>query len=352
MATARRPKDDDRRARHPGAHPELSEQAALARLLIPAETGAVASAPDTSAPLILFVGVPRSGATLLLQWLGSTGSFAYPSNLVARFSAAPVIGARVQRLLFDAEAQKAADLSDLRPAPPGFESDYGRTTGTLGVNHFTEFWQRHIGSRELEPLGARTRDVDVRALRSTLAALTQVEGKPFAALALPLIYDLEFFAAALPEALFVHVVRDGVQHARSLLTARKKLLGSVERWFSVKPPEYRDLVALPPAEQVVGQVRSTNQHIGAALATLPAERRMTIEYEHFCQDPRGFGSALAALVEARSKAAGDVFRRWTYQPSEGAPTNFEPRTGARAKGAELDAVATAWQQVERSAPRI
>ena len=39
----------------------------------------------TSATVVLVVGGPRSGSTVMMQWLASSGVFAYPSNLLSRF---------------------------------------------------------------------------------------------------------------------------------------------------------------------------------------------------------------------------------------------------------------------------
>ena len=36
-------------------------------------------------PLVLILGPLRSGTTLFMQWLASTGLFAYPSNFLSRF---------------------------------------------------------------------------------------------------------------------------------------------------------------------------------------------------------------------------------------------------------------------------
>ena len=48
-------------------------------------------------PVLFVVGMPRCGSTLLMQWLAQTARFAYPTNLLSRFYAAPAIGARIQQ---------------------------------------------------------------------------------------------------------------------------------------------------------------------------------------------------------------------------------------------------------------
>ncbi|MEZ6015075.1 MAG: sulfotransferase [Planctomycetota bacterium] len=315
--------------------------AELAELLAPAEAAALAAAPRTSRPIVLVVGAPRSGATLIMQWLAASGLVAYPSNVLARFAHAPAIGARIQRLLLDPVYAHKDELGDLAPAPPGFTSELGRTSGALAPHEFTEFWRRFLPTREVEPLGARTSEVDLAGLRRALAALTSVFERPFAAKAPMLQFDLPHFTDALPEAIVLHVVRDGVANARSILEARKRLLGSYERWHGARPPEYWDLVALPPADQAAGQVHHTNRHIAAALASLPAARALRCEYEAFCAAPARLHAALLAALTATSKTLGQTFEPGAAAEYQG-PGSFTPSDRRQAKGAELEAVPAAW----------
>ena len=52
-------------------------------------------------PIVLLMGCPRAGSTLMLQWLASLGVFSYPSNLIARFYKNPFIGIRAQQSLLE-----------------------------------------------------------------------------------------------------------------------------------------------------------------------------------------------------------------------------------------------------------
>lgn len=338
MRTAKKPKGDERNQALEGLISELAE------LLAPAEAAALERAPRTPYPVLFIVGAPRSGATLLMQWLASSGLVGYPTNLLARFAHAPAIGARIQRLLFDRRFALREELADLAPATPGFESDFGNTRGALAPNEFEAFWHRFLPTRVAEPLGARTADVDSAGLRRAFAAIAGVEERPFAAKAFPLQYDLEYFARALPEALFVHVLRDGVANARSLLDARKQLMGSTERWYSARPPEYRDLVALPPADQVAGQVFHTNRHIVAALAKLPSERSLSIAYEALCAAPAKVDTALRERLTEHAETLGRSLGPWAERAYTG-PVAFTLRDRARAKGTEAEAVPDAWRRL-------
>lgn len=275
-------------------------------------------------PVVLVVGAPRSGTTLLVQWLHATGCFGVPSNLMARFSASPGLAARLQAVLFDERLRYGDQLDDLA-APASFESDLGKTRGALAPNEYFFFWRRHLGRSDLAPLGDAAVDaVDWARVRAELAAIESGLDRPVATKGLMLQYDLARVAAALPEALFVFVRREPFFNAQSLLAARERFHGDRAVWYSTRPPGCEVLDARAPEEQTVGQVHLDRRAIEAGVASLPAGRRITIDYEAFCADtgalwsalrerigalpptssaPSAFGATNAVRVDARTEAA-------------------------------------------------
>jgi hypothetical protein len=223
---------------------------------------------------------------LALQWLAASGTFGYPTNLLARFAHAPLVGARIQRLLFDPRRARGGDLADLIPAALAFESSLEGTSGALAPNEFAAFWERYLPGHDAEPLGERLACLDLTGLTHTLTALACLGERPFALVAERVQYDLAILARALPGAFFLHVVTDSVDNACALLDARKRLHGSHERWHGARPAEYWELVALPPIEQVAGQVLHTNRHLREARATLPAERSFEVDVAELRGEPR------------------------------------------------------------------
>ena len=55
-------------------------------LLEEPELNEVSHLKQPKLPTVFIVGNPRSGTTLLYQWLAATGLFAYPSNIMSRFT--------------------------------------------------------------------------------------------------------------------------------------------------------------------------------------------------------------------------------------------------------------------------
>ncbi len=304
-----------------------------ARWLAPAQAAAESESAGQEWPQIFVLGAPRSGTTLMMQWLAASGAVAYPSNLMARFYAAPAIGAQLQRLLADPALGFRDELADLQPNAVGYESALGKTTGALAPNEFWYWWRRYLPVQEIEPLGKRTAQVDVPGLQRAVASISAVLQKPFAAKGMMLQYDLGFFAEVFPRAVWVHVQRDGVSNAASLLRARESFFGTTERWYSAKPPGFEALRQASPERQVLGQVAWTQRAIEQAFEGLPPERCLTVPYAAFCTDPEAWHQQLWERVLRAAKGTGtsiDGAAAPAYTgPASFACTDLDPTAGAQ-----------------------
>ena len=99
--------------------------------LAPVSVAARETYSSGTRPVLFVLGLPRSGTTLVAQALAATGALTYPSNFLARFWEAPVVGLRIQQALGIGE-QGERD----------FTSDYGVTGGWSDPHEFAYFWER------------------------------------------------------------------------------------------------------------------------------------------------------------------------------------------------------------------
>ncbi len=238
-------------------------------------------------PIIFIMGPLRSGTTLFMQWLADSKIVAYPSNILSRFYAAPVIGAQIQLLLTDPRFNFRNEILDFN-SRISFESENGKTRGALAPNEFWYFWRRFLPFQELDWLADEDlfRMVDREKLVSELATLTRVFEKPFALKSMILNYNIPFLNAIFEKALFIQIKRDPVINIASILDARKRQLGSENEWYSFKIPEYLQLKKLEPITQSAGQLHYINTAIIKGMATVNESRKMLVKYEEFCQNPR------------------------------------------------------------------
>ena len=265
-------------------------------LLGVAEQQALRPNAQPEQPVVLIMGAPRSGTTLLMQWLANTGAVAYPSNILARFYNAPVIGARIQRLLTDPDYAFRDELFDLR-GDLSYESNLGKTRGALSPSEFWYFWRRFFPLELPEPLTAQQLEqIDTKLFLAELAALTDFYRQPFVLKGMLLNFHIEFLARLSSKFIFIHLVRDTLFNAQSLLQARQAYFGDLRQWYSTKPAEFAWLKDLDPFYQVVGQCLFTNRAIRNSLAQLPANRYLALEYEAFCAEPKQVYSRLVATL--------------------------------------------------------
>ncbi|MGD9602996.1 MAG: sulfotransferase [Gammaproteobacteria bacterium] len=302
-------------------------QGAESQLVSAYDTGSAAH------PIVFVMGPLRSGTTLFMQWLAGSGLFAYPTNLMSRFYAAPVVGARLQQLLTDPQYNFRNEILDFN-RPVDFVSENGKTRGALAPNEFWYFWRRFLPFGELdwlpdEELMAR---VDRTTLTAELRALTRVLDRPFALKGMILNYNVGFLDAVFERALFVEIRRDPVANVVSVLEARQRQFGDESTWYSFKIPEYPALQGLDPLTQAAGQIHFTRQALRAGIRKLPEHRRLVVDYEKFCAAP---ATVFHSLMDKL---------RLPTMPYSGPARFTPPRTVEAARRAEISTILAAFER--------
>jgi len=234
-------------------------------------------------PIIFILGNPRSGSTLLLQWLASLGCFAYPSNLISRFYQAPYLGAKIQKVL--AEYDFKGEIFD-PDYEKKFHSDLGKTKGPLAPHEFWYFWRRFFKYDEIQKLEQENlNEIDVDLLLSELGAMEHEFQKPLVFKGMMFNWDIEFLNSIFEKALFINLKRNPIHNMDDIFYARKNFFGDTKKWYSFKPPEYEQLKSKDPLTQVAGQVFYTNQYIDKQFEKISDDKILSIEYEDLCLNP-------------------------------------------------------------------
>ena len=270
----------------------------LNSLLADAENQILSQFQQPRLPPVFVVGCPRSGTTLLTQWLAGSGEFAYPSNLISRFYQAPYLGARIQQMLVDSQLAFRHEMTGIDSILSGdYQSTLGKTAGALAPNEFWYFWRRFFPYGEIQHLtDQELANIDVETFSSELAALEAAFNKPLGMKALIANWNLPFLAGVFEKAIFLYIKRQPFFTIQSLLKARQQFFGTEDKWYSFKPPEYDQLKQLNPYEQVGGQVYFTNQAIQQGLQRIDFARWIEIDYEQFCHNPKDIWQQLAARL--------------------------------------------------------
>ncbi len=260
----------------------------LNSLLGPANQALVSDAQERFSK-VLVMGPLRSGTTLFTQWLAATGLTAYPTNLLSRFYGAPLVGAKIQQLLTDSRYNFRNEILDFN-STINFSSENGKTKGALAPNEFWYFWRRFLPFRDLDylPDDELRKRADLAGLRGELNALANFFEKPFSLKAMIMNQNIPVLDSLFDKVLFVWVRRDPIFNIQSALAARKRQYGDIRTWYSFKIKEYPRLEGLEPLESVTGQVHAINRSVQSALDSVPEHKKLVVQYEDFCRDPRTY----------------------------------------------------------------
>jgi hypothetical protein len=326
----------ERRSRHQRNEKLERLLSELSAVLAPAEAEIAADFDMPKYPPIFVVGPPRSGTTILMQWLAATNRFAYPTNLLSRFYAAPWIGAKIQQLLTDPDYDFRDELFDMK-GDVTFRSTLGKTIGALAPNEFWYFWRRFIPNEEPRHLSPEEeRAIDGKGLASELAALESVFDKPVAMKAMIVQYNIPTVSACFDRALFLHVRRAPLYNVQSILEARVEYYGTRDAWYSAKPAEYAMLSREDCFRQAAGQVHFTHRAIEQGLSAIDPSRSLDVSYEDLCLAP---AETYRALVDKLARQGCAV------APAYEGPAGFESTNVLRCDGVDRDAIAAAWSEI-------
>ncbi|NWK56815.1 sulfotransferase [Verrucomicrobiaceae bacterium N1E253] len=241
-------------------------------------------------PLMLIMGCPRSGSTLLMQNLSRLGCFGYPSNLIARFYGNPAFGCEVQKALVDYDKE---DQMGIKTQQLEFESQLGRVKGALAPSEFWYYWRRFFHFGEIQKLDdSQLHSVDSDAFLQGLASMESSLGKPLVMKGMLMNWHIDYLLNISERFVFTHIRRDLFSVAQSILESRVHYYGNRKTWWSFKPPEYPELAELGAIEQAAAQAVYTHHAVSMGMQLVPQSRSIEIDYLSLCQSPEAILSTI------------------------------------------------------------
>ncbi len=235
-------------------------------------------------PIIMIMGCPRSGSTILLQYLASLGIFSYPSNLIARFYKNPFVGIKIQQALYDYDPINQMGFEEVLAEKS--KSYLGRTVGALMPSEYWYYWRQYFKFGEYNQLKKEELEtVDMKSFYKNLNAYQYLTGKPLVLKGMILNWHIPFLYKTNKRIIFINIKRDHFYTAQSLLKARETFFNDKTKWFSFKPEEYKFLKENHYLDQVAGQTVFTERAVTNGIETLPDENVLNVNYSEFCEDP-------------------------------------------------------------------
>lgn len=235
----------------------------------------------TEQPLILIVGAPRSGTTLVYQALATYLDVTYPSNLTALFPKAPLTAAQLQELIPTRRS-------------PDFCNFYGQTTRMRSPNDAFHLWNRWFGEDRYQT-GQQLSSEKVAEMRRFFGTWTSCFQKPFLNKNNRNTDCIQQLAEYLPKAYFVVVRRNPEFVVQSLIRAREEVQGCKNAGWGLKSESATESAdPLAYVEAVCRQVQSIDRDLDRQLNGVDPQRVFEMTYENFCKNPQ---SLIRSIVD-------------------------------------------------------
>lgn len=218
-------------------------------------------------PPIFIIGPPRSGSTMLFQWLIIQFELSYISNLLALFPSQMV---KLCRIIPKVANGRRKEIS---------RSEFGYVPGIIGPNEAGGIMRKWFEDSNL--------NIENKYIRRTITEISSITNSPLLIKNLHNTMRLENIMSIIPESRFIYLHRDPLFTAQSILSSRLKLYGSYDDWFGFKPPGYRSILERNPFEQVIWQITTTNNICNEIKKKIP-QKFYKLRYESFCQSPQKY----------------------------------------------------------------
>lgn len=300
-------------------------------LLVSAELVLERSVAEGAEPLLFILGPPRSGTTLVSQLTQASQAFSTLTNLAAHFWKAPALGLMLSSILEMRNEDTTSDFKSLR----------GMTHDLWEPHEFGYFWSRWFDlGQETHFLDPATRArVDTGGLIRSIAAMQSVQRRPLVFKNNTWFsFQADLLAEIFPRAVFVSCSRDPYYIAQSIWMQRIDLYGDPARWWSVRPPDYAEIIQLPPVEQVARQAVSIELTTNNTLAKVDAARVIRADYTDVVREPRKLIAEVVTASLGPDAVAGVPFDK--------IPARFETTDRSRLDeetAAQLRAAVDKWR---------
>lgn len=224
----------------------------------------------SSQPILLLVGPPRSGSSLIYQALAHYLPVSYFRNLNALFPQAPIT---IECFTKGFYQTRSAD----------FSSFYGKTIGLADPDDGFYIWNRWLGSDRYDV--PEKISIHLKAdMRRFFSVWATVNRKPLLIKNNRNTAAIRLLNDTLDDIFWIIVERDPLYVAQSLLIAREFVQGDRNiGWGLYSQPSSASTQS--PLEAVVDQVYHIYTDIQLQTQALNPEQYIRVSYEAFCLDP-------------------------------------------------------------------
>ena len=222
----------------------------------------------TDAKPVFIIGAPRTGSTILYQLLTNELDVTYIDNFVDIFHRNFLAAFKLSSRLFGSKPHNC------------FKSVHGNTwkCGLHAPSECGEFWYQWLPRDRHYITAEDVSDKTIEEIRNNINAPLAHFKKPFVFKNMNAGLRLKLLHKTNPDAKFIFVKRDPVDTAISILNVREKIHGTIDKWWSLIPPGYEELLTMRPVGQVVRQIYRIEKQIISDLKIFPDESTIEVNY--------------------------------------------------------------------------
>lgn len=223
---------------------------------------------------VFIIGPPRSGTTLLSQFLINNYPFFYIYNLLYKTYPAMYLFQLMWSFL-PKNIKKNKNILD---------SYYGDTKGIFGAHEGGNFWNQWFKPADTHFAGKDYAIRNEKSLVDTVNGLSNISKKHFLVKNLPCGMRLQVLTRLFPNALFLVCERDDVATGKSILNGRIIYHGNINSWFGISPKNKPQIMQLEtPHLQIAQQVLSIKKQIDLDLMGFE-KNVQRVSYEELCNN--------------------------------------------------------------------
>jgi len=262
-------------------------------------------------PPLFIVGCPRSGTTIIYQYLMNSFNFSYFPNITRNYYNACVLSSLIGKLLFK--------------YTPVFESKHGISEGALAPNDGWEVFHRWFPKYDHSQPVKTNRLYELKSIVRLLEIVFQA---PFINKNNNNCARVKSLSDLFPDALFIFISRDTKSTVQSILKARTENHILPNEWWGAAPLQFYNQCFSTELEQAVYQVQGIRDHLKQSAIQISKENQLWMSYEEFCLEPE----KLKKWVFEKYKKSGVMLKGRNTQP----PKSFNVKTTHHFDTPDLD----------------
>lgn len=217
---------------------------------------------------IFIIGSPRTGSSILYQALTNQADVLYFDNLACRFNRVLFIGFWLSNKIFGGKSHNC------------FQSNHGNTSayGNHAPGECGGFWYRWLPTHRHFIDFGDLEGLDCVQIKKEITAISNYFDRPIVFKNLNAGQRMRLIQKIFPDAKFIFIRREPLYTAQSILKAKRSLGIQDNQFWSIMPPNVKELEGLEWQHQIVQQIYYLEKQILQDSKLFPQQNLIELSY--------------------------------------------------------------------------